>query len=322
MKSGRAPGPRRRRWAITASWVAWSSPCSIMSTTRMAGPSASSPASRAIRASDIGGAVLEEPGQGPVDPRFERRVGVQPRPRRRGAIRRALQAQEGGIGQGLGQALGQPRLAAAQRADDVGQWLDVVQLEPLAAPGPGEVEGDAAGGGRRRKARQLRDGRRPALREVAPEAAELLHHAGKLAEPGFEHGLVRRQGGLQTLGVALQHAGDLGEAEAERAQGRDLGGARHLGGAIGPPSRRAADRGDEATLLVEAQRLDGHPKPTGGFGRRSGMGRKSSRLTSLPADRPLIGAVPGAGSRGKWRPPLRPCLPHRPPAKGRAGIRG
>ena len=68
-----------------------------------------------------GGAVLDEPGEGLIDPRLEGRVGVQPRPSRRATVRQPLQAQEGGIGQGLGQALGQPRLAAAQRADDVVQ---------------------------------------------------------------------------------------------------------------------------------------------------------------------------------------------------------
>src|SRR3546814_4676954 len=73
----------------------------------------------------------------PSTPLF-RSVGVQPRCSRRAAVRRPLQAQEGGVGQGLGQAPGKPGLAAAQRADDVVQRPDIAQLEPFAAPGRSE----------------------------------------------------------------------------------------------------------------------------------------------------------------------------------------
>ena len=145
------------------------------------------------------GAVLDEPGQRLIDPRLERRVGVQPRPSRRAAVRQPVQAQEGGVRQGLGQALGQPRLAAAQRADDVVQRPDVAQLEPLAAPGPGKVEGDAELGGRSQQARQFSGGRRLAPGEVGPQAADLLDGVGELADPAFERCLVRGQGRLQAL---------------------------------------------------------------------------------------------------------------------------
>src|SRR3546814_12085803 len=53
-----------------------------------------------------------------------------------------VRADEGSIGQSLGQGMSQPGLAAAERADDVGQWPDIGQFEPFAAPGPGQVEGD------------------------------------------------------------------------------------------------------------------------------------------------------------------------------------
>jgi hypothetical protein len=86
------------------------------------------------------GAVVDEPGQDRIDPRFEGRVGLQ---RRRAVIRRSLEAQEGGVIKSFGQTSRQPRLAAAQRADDVVQRPDIAELEALAAPGPGKVEGDA-----------------------------------------------------------------------------------------------------------------------------------------------------------------------------------
>ena len=74
------------------------------------------------------------------------------------------------------------------------------------------------------------------------------------------------KGRLEALGIALQHARHLGEAEAESTEGYDLGGATHLVGTIGPPPGRAANRDDQAALLIEPQGLDGHAKPPCGFG--------------------------------------------------------
>ncbi|WP_292237100.1 hypothetical protein [Mesorhizobium sp.] len=58
-------------------------------------------------------AVLSEPGQRLIDPRPESWVGVQESQGRRAAIRQSVQAKEGGVGQGLGQALRQSGLATA-----------------------------------------------------------------------------------------------------------------------------------------------------------------------------------------------------------------
>src|SRR3546814_1541636 len=54
--------------------------------------------------------------------------------------------------------MSQPGLAAAERADDVGQWPDIGQFEPFAAPGPGQVEGDGGRHGLRHQPGQRADG--------------------------------------------------------------------------------------------------------------------------------------------------------------------
>ena len=48
------------------------------------------------------GAVFDQPGEGLVNPRLQGRVGVEPRPGRRAAVRRPVEVQEGAAGQGLG----------------------------------------------------------------------------------------------------------------------------------------------------------------------------------------------------------------------------
>ena len=251
----------------------------------MAGPSAFQAGEQGDQRVRRRAAILDEPGEGLIDPRLEGRVGIQPRPSRRAAVRQPLQAEEGGIGQRLGHAPGQPRLAAAQRADDVVQGPDVAQLEPLAAPGPGKVEGDAGLRGRLQQSRQLAGGRRLAPGEIVAQPADLLDGVGELADPAFERRLVRGQRRLKSLRIAAQHPRHLGEAEAERAQGDDLGGAGHLVGTVGAPSGRGADRRDEAALLVEPQGLGGDAEPPGGFGRVQELGGRGSRITSLLADR-------------------------------------
>jgi hypothetical protein len=81
------------------------------------------------------------------------------------------------------------------------------------------------------------------------------------------------ESGLDDLCVALQHPSDLGEAEAQGTQCDDVGGTGHLVGAVGAPSGRAADRRDEAALLVEPQSLGRDAEPPGGFGRVQEFGR-------------------------------------------------
>ena len=56
-------------------------------------------------------------------------VRVQRRARFGTAVRQAFEANEGGIGQGLGETLGQSCFSATERADNVVERLDVVQLE-------------------------------------------------------------------------------------------------------------------------------------------------------------------------------------------------
>ena len=148
------------------------------------------------------------------------------------------------------------------------------------------------------QARQFPGGRRLAPGEVGAQAADLLHGVGELADPAFECCLVRGQSRLKALGVASQHPRHLAEAEAERAQGHDLGGAGHLVGTVGAPSGRGADRGDQATLLVEPQGLGGNAEP---LAASEGFRNWAEELTNhLLVDWPLIliGAAPGAESSG------------------------
>ena len=67
---------------------------------------------------------------------------------------------------------------------------------------------------------ELAHARRLALRETSPQATDLLHHAGQLAETSFEARLVRGQGRLESARVSLENPRNLVEAS------HDLGASR------------------------------------------------------------------------------------------------
>ena len=282
-KSGRAPGPRRRSRAIRASWEALSKPCSSMSMTRTAGPSASSATNSTSKASDAR-APSSMSHAGPRSTRDLRsgsasssdRAGAPPsdsRSRPRNAASGRVSARR----------LRQPCLAATQRAGDVGQRTDAAELEPLAAPRPGKIEGNLAFGGR---PQAIAPGRpRSAVgrdQDCSPKGSHLLHREGRdRASRPFQHRLMGSQSGPQDFQIALQHSRDLREAEAQGTQRNDVGGAGHLGGAIGAPPDRTTDRRDEAALLVDPQSLGQRCRAAGRPRTGSGIRSSRSQFTSL-----------------------------------------
>ncbi len=159
------------------------------------------------------GPVLDEAGERLLRPRPQRRVALPFRPGCSLAGRQPVEAEKGATGQGLGDASGEPRLAAAEWADDVGERSYLAQLEALAAPGPGKVEGDTGSGLGLQHAHNIGCGRRLASGEVVAKVAHLLCCDGQLAGPALQHRLMRLQGSLQ---IAVQDARHLGEAEAQR----------------------------------------------------------------------------------------------------------
>ncbi len=198
-------------------------------------------------------------------------------PRCRAAVRQSVEAEEGGVGQGLRQALRQPGLAAAERTDDVVQRPDMSELEPLAAPWPGQVESDAERGVRRRQPRQLPGARCLASRKIALQATHLLDHADNLAQPALKHRLMRGQSRLQALGIALQHPRHLGEVEAQGAQGRR---SRRRGSSRRdhrPAIRPRCGSGRSGRAAHRAEAPWPTPKPGWRLRKRSGTGRKNSR---------------------------------------------
>ena len=179
----------------------WSSPCSSMSMTRMAGPSASSrPATRPGHPTP--GHRPRRAKRGSRSTR-DLRIGSasSTRPRRRTALRQPLEARNAASGSVSAKALRQPCLAAAQRTGDVVQRPYVT----------------AARTARRPTAREGR--RRPGLRRLAPAIAPSRRTVGGRPRPRssrsartfstvqarsrrlpFEHRLMSRQSGLAGLG--------------------------------------------------------------------------------------------------------------------------
>ena len=205
--SGRDSGPRRRRRAIRASWVALSSPCSSISMTRTVGPSVSSPASRLIKASEIvapsstSQASVRSTRDFSAGSRASCALAAAPPSANRSRPRNAAP------GNRFSDALGQSRLAAAQRTDDVVQRADVLQFKPFAAPGPRKVkrkverkvERDAEAGGRSQQLREFGRSRSPPAGEVGPQAADFIDRIGELMKAAFQRGLVRSKCRFKTL---------------------------------------------------------------------------------------------------------------------------
>ncbi len=271
-----------------------------MSITSTAGVSASECSEQRHQSVRRRRAVLDQPRHRATDPRLQCRIGVEPRARRGAAIGHAIETEEGCIRQSLREAHRQSRLAAAQRTDDVGERADVVQLEALAAPWPGQIERHLDFGGGLQQAHQLAGFGRPAAREIGAQLAHLRHRAGEIAPARFQRRLMPRQCGLKRIGIAALHARDLGEAEAQCAQGRDLTCADHLSRPKGSPSRGGADRRHQPALLPEAQRLDGNAETLCGFGRIEERTRRRKRSHGSPRSwltALLIEASPGSRSR-------------------------
>ncbi|MHC2465024.1 hypothetical protein ACVIHD_004036 [Bradyrhizobium embrapense] len=227
-------------------------------------------------------------------------VGIEPRANGRAAAGGAVQPHETGAGQHFGQPLREARLAAAERADDVVQQLDVVQLEALAAPRPRQIECDADPGSCPDCTDEVVRRGHLAAGEVSPQSSHPGDAVAGLADARFERGLVRGQHAIEDGGVAAQDPRHFIDAEAEPAQRDDLGAARHLGRTIGAPSRRRAGGRDQAALLVEAQCFRRDPELPCSFGRAEETGSRSiHRITSRCLTAPLWRRPQGQGQAAR-----------------------
>lgn len=112
---------------------------------------------------------------------------------------------------------GQPRLAAAERTDNVGDAPNVPQFEALAAPRPRQIEGNVGRMIGRREFDEFAGNRHRTSGKVSAHAPDGLDLPGDLAQAALQRGLMGGKRRFQPLRFALQHARDLREAEAEPA---------------------------------------------------------------------------------------------------------
>ena len=209
--------------------------------------------------------LIDEPCQSLINPQFESRIGVESGCSYCAAIFQPLQAQKDGVGQNLGQAQSQPRLAAPQRADDVRDGSDVAELKPLPAPRPGKIECDVELGRPPQQARKFSGAGQLTSGEVRPKTPDLVHRIHELANFAFECRFVSSQCELQTFVVTFQHSRHLGKAKTQRTEGHNLISSNHLVGTIEPVSGRRAGWSEQASLLIKTQGFGRDAKPPGRF---------------------------------------------------------
>lgn len=216
-----------------------------------------------------------------VDARLQCRIGAQHVARRRTVVFQPVEADERGAGQRVGEPERQPRLAAAERADDVVQRPDIATLEPLAAPRPRQAECHA-GAAVVDEPGQFAVGRHPAAREAGADCVYAIDLAHEILNAVIQRRFVSGQCVVEAARVAVEHARHLRETEAECAQRGDVGRAGEIVRAVRTVPGRRAFRRDEAVPLVQPQRLDRDAEPRGG-GRRIQTGRGRAHPSPLLA---------------------------------------
>src|SRR3569623_2653142 len=159
-----------------------------MSTTT--GPSVSRPASSASSAPEIVAPSPVSQASARSTRAFRSESAAKSGARCGAIVGQPIQPQLRTAGERLGQPHGEPGLAAAEWADDVGQRQDVVERECLAAPRPRQGEADADLQRRSQHARELAGLRWLASSELRAEAVNLLDPRAALAVLTDERGLV------------------------------------------------------------------------------------------------------------------------------------
>ena len=211
-----------------------------------------------------GRTVFDEAARHRLDSGREGRIRRQPGKRRRSISREPVEAEEHATRQMRGDRSGESRLAAAERAGDVGEAPKVAQVERLAAPWPGQIEGNGERW-RLEHAKQFAGCGHRAVRQLRPEHAELFRDPGEIADLALDDRLVPRQRRLEIARIALEHPRHLPESEAELPQGDDFGRSRQMLWAILPPACGVSVGNQEATLLIEPQGLGRDAEPARGL---------------------------------------------------------
>ncbi len=203
---------------FTASRVAWSSPRSIMSTTRS--PVLRLPVRRSRPRAHSTKSLLHPPATSGSD-----QHAISGRGRHQQRAQAAAQSsanlsrpRKAASGKTSAETHRQSGFAAAQRADDVGDGPNIAELELFAAPRPRQLKSDAGlcrwHQQTRQVFKQVFKRRRLTFGEAGPKATDLVGCTPQARELIFKHRLVRGQGRLQTFGVAFHHLRDLREAQS------------------------------------------------------------------------------------------------------------